>query len=141
VLRVLRTDAPGCLSGSLCAHLHLPGLAKRQPFGHVHLVALLQGFTELVHHAGLEDCVVLVDGVDELPVISSDPTTTVAFLASLLGMLPLIECPGWAFKFFFTQELEQIYVPTLVSPDDCDYFGIAWNAQGYRTDQTETDLL
>lgn len=94
-------------------------------------LALLQGFAELVHHTGLADNVVLVDGLDELPVISDDPTTTVAFLTSLLGMLQLIECPGWTFKFFLPQELEQaLRSQPWFRPDRLRLFRIAWNAQG-----------
>jgi len=70
---------------------------------------LLRGFSELVKGAGLESCVVLVDGLDEFPLTAGDPARAVAFLASLLGTLSLIECPGWAFKFFLPQGLE----PTL----------------------------
>jgi hypothetical protein len=93
-------------------------------------LALLQGFAELIHHAGLEDSVVLVDGLDELPVISSDPTKTVAFLASLLGMLQLIECPGWAFKFFLPQELElSLRAQHWFRPDRLRIFPITWNTK------------
>ena len=78
---------------------------------------LLQGFSELVKGAGLESCVVLVDGLDEFPLTASDPAKAVAFLAPLLGTLSLIECPGWAFKFFLPQRLE----PTLRT---CSWFRV-----------------
>jgi hypothetical protein len=67
---------------------------------------LLQGFSLLVKDAGLESCVVLVDGVDEFPPTANDPTQAVALLAPLLGTLSLIECPGLIFRFLLPQELE-----------------------------------
>lgn len=67
---------------------------------------LLQGFSLLVKDAGLESCVVLVDGVDEFPPMANDPTQAVALLAPLLGTLSLIECPGLMFRFLLPQELE-----------------------------------
>ena len=70
---------------------------------------LVQGFSELVRGAGLESCVVLVDGLDEFPRTANDPDQAVALLAPLLGTLSLIENPGLAFRFFLPQELE----PTL----------------------------
>ena len=69
-------------------------------------VEILKGFSNLLQSAGLDLCVVLVDGLDEFLPTGDDPTAAVSFLSSLLGRLPLIECPGWAFKFFLPQELE-----------------------------------
>jgi len=67
---------------------------------------LLQGFATLVKDAGLEACVVLVDGVDEFLPTANNPTQTVALLAPLLGTLSLIECPGLIFRFLLPQALE-----------------------------------
>jgi len=67
---------------------------------------LLQGFAMLVKDAGLEACVVLVDGVDEFPPTANDPTQTMALLAPLLGTLSLIECPGLILRFLLPQALE-----------------------------------
>ena len=91
-------------------------------------LALLQGFTQLIRDAGLESCVVFLDGLDEFPLTADDPAQAVAFLAPLLGTLSLIECPGLAFKFFLPQELE----PTLrvcgwFRVDRLHIFRIAWN--------------
>jgi hypothetical protein len=78
-------------------------------------VELLRGFSKLVQSAGLGLCVVLVDGLDEFLPTADDPTNAVKFLSSLLGTLALIECPGWAFKFFLPQELES-------AVSNCDWF-------------------
>jgi len=67
---------------------------------------LLQGFATLARDAGLESCVVLVDGVDEFPPTANDLTQAVRLLAPLLGTLSLIECPGLIFRFLLPQELE-----------------------------------
>jgi hypothetical protein len=92
----------------------------------------LEDFAGLVRAAGLTRIVVLVDGLDEFPRITNNPTHLVAFLTPLLGTLALIECPGLAFKFFLPQEIE----PTLrgcrwFRPDRLRIFPIAW---------TESDL-
>lgn len=89
---------------------------------------LLQGFSGLVKNTGLESCVVLVDGVDEFPLMTDDSAQAVTFLAPLLGTLSLIECPNLAFKFFLPQGLE----PTLRTcgwfrVDRLRIFRIAWN--------------
>lgn len=78
-------------------------------------VELLQGFSELVRDAGLGSCIVLVDGLDEFLPTAGDPSQVLAFLFPLLGTLALIECPGWAFKFFLPQELES-------AVSACDWF-------------------
>lgn len=93
-------------------------------------LALLQGFAELVHKEGWENCVVLVDGLDELPSMTGNPNKTIAFLASLIGMLPLIECPGWAFKFFLPQELKlSLRAQHWFRPDRLRLFPITWNTK------------
>jgi hypothetical protein len=78
-------------------------------------VELLEGFSDLLRGTGLDLCVVLVDGLDEFLPTAGDPTQAVTFLSSLLGTLALVECPGWAFKFFLPQEME----PVMIS---CDWF-------------------
>jgi DNA-binding response OmpR family regulator len=78
-------------------------------------VELLRGFSKLAQSAGLDLCVVLVDGLDEFLPTADDPANAVKFLSSLLGTLALIECPGWAFKFFLPQELES-------AVSACDWF-------------------
>lgn len=70
-------------------------------------VELLQGFAFLLNELGLEACVVLVDGLDEF-ISTSDPSQAIKFLAPLLGTLSIIECSGFAFKFFLPKELESI---------------------------------
>jgi DNA-binding winged helix-turn-helix (wHTH) protein len=70
-------------------------------------VELLQGFISLLTQFGLETCVVLVDGLDEF-IYTSDPGQAIKFLAPLLGTLSIIECPGFAFKFFLPKELESL---------------------------------
>jgi hypothetical protein len=97
-------------------------------------VELLQGFSDLLQDAGLDLCVVLVDGLDEFLPTGDDPTDAVRFLSSLLGRLPLIECPGWAFKFFLPQELEPaVSASAWFRPDRVRTFSsIAWS---------DTDIL
>jgi DNA-binding winged helix-turn-helix (wHTH) protein len=91
-------------------------------------LALLQGFTKLIRDAGLELCVVFLDGLDEFPLTADDPTQAVMFLAPLLGTLPLIECPGLAFKFFLPQELEPaLRVCGWFRVDRLRVFRITWN--------------
>jgi hypothetical protein len=93
--------------------------------------ALLRGLAGLVQVAGLENCVVLMDGLDEIPLIAGDAAKTVAFLSSLLGMLNLLECPGMAFKFFLPQELEAtLRAQRWFRPDRLRLFPIHWDAKG-----------
>jgi len=92
--------------------------------------ALLHGFAGLVQAAGLENCVVLVDGLDEIPLIAGDSAKTVAFLSSLLGTLNLLECPGMAFKFFLPQELEAaLRAQRWFRPDRLRLFPIRWDTK------------
>jgi hypothetical protein len=78
---------------------------------------LMRGFSELIQEVGLESCIVLVDGLDEFPLAAGDPARAIAFLAPLLGTLSIVECPGWAFKFFLPQGFE----PTLRA---CGWFRV-----------------
>ncbi len=100
-----------------------PHLASTMPAGAANALdglgslALLRGFANLIREAGLDSCAVLVDGLDEFPLTASDLGQAIPFLAPLLGTLPLIECPGLAFKFFLPQELE----PALRS---CSWFRV-----------------
>ena len=92
--------------------------------------ALLYGFAGLVQKAGLGNCVVLVDGLDEVPLTAGDPGQIVTFLSPLLGTLSLIECPGMAFKFFIPQELEPILrAQRWFRPDRLRLFSITWDAK------------
>jgi len=67
---------------------------------------LLAGFSSLLEDIGMASCIVLVDEVDEYPLTAGKPINQLALLAPLLGVLPLIECQGFGFKFFLPQELE-----------------------------------
>ncbi len=75
--------------------------------------------------------IALVDGLDELPAVTGDQRKTATFMASLLGMLPLIEGPGWAFKFFLPLELEaSLRTQSWFRPDRLRLFPITWNTDG-----------
>jgi hypothetical protein len=67
----------------------------------------LRDFAQLLEAAGFKRGVIFVDGLDEFPETAKDASQAISFLASLLGTLPIIECPGLGFKFFLSQELEQ----------------------------------
>ncbi len=88
--------------------LTAPTTETSSPLDKLESLALLQGFVKLVRAAGLETCVILVDGLDEFPLTAGDPAQIATFLSYLLGTLPLIECPGLAFKFSLPQELEPV---------------------------------
>ncbi|MFH1928432.1 MAG: hypothetical protein ABIK79_09760 [Chloroflexota bacterium] len=89
---------------------------------------LMEGFAGLVKDAGLESCMVLVDGLDEFPRTADDPVQATAFLAPLLGTLALIECPGWVFKFFLPQELEpNLRACKWFRADRLYFFHISWS--------------
>jgi hypothetical protein len=97
-------------------------------------LALLRGFTRLIKDAGLELCVVFLDGLDEFPLTADDPAQAVAFLAPLLGTLSLIEYPGMAFKFFLPQELEPaLRVCGWFRVDRLHIFRIAWSESNLLT--------
>jgi hypothetical protein len=111
-----------------------PHLASTRPAGAANTLdelgslALLRGFAALVREAGLASCAVLVDGLDEFPLTASDLGQAVPFLAPLLGTLPLIECPGLAFKFFLPQELEPaLRACSWFRVDRLHILRIAWN--------------
>jgi len=79
--------------------------AKVEDISNLSSVDLLEGFSSLLIDVGLDRCVVLVDGLDEF-VPTADPQYAITFLASLLGTLAIIECPGFSFKFFLPAELK-----------------------------------
>jgi hypothetical protein len=89
-------------------------------------VELLQDFSSLLTDVGLNRCVVLVDGVDEFP-STTDPQDAITFLASLLGTLAIIECPGYSFKFFLPSELEMLISSSAwFRPDRLRIIHVAW---------------
>jgi hypothetical protein len=90
--------------------LYLHGARGAAPAHNGGLTALdaLEKFGALVQTFGIETCVVLVDGLDESLKTVGRPVQTAAFLAPLLGTPPLIECPGWAFKFYLPWELKPV---------------------------------
>lgn len=94
---------------------------------------LLRGFANLVQQSGLKECVVLVDGLDDFPLTAGDPAQMVAFLEPLLGTLPLVECPGMAFKFFLPQDAETILRSRRwFRPDRVRTFHITWQERDLR---------
>jgi hypothetical protein len=107
----------------------LPASGAKDSLDILDSVEILQGFSALLQGVGLDLCVVLVDGLDEFLPTGDDPADAVSFLSSLLGRLPLIECPGWAFKFFLPQELEPaVSASAWFRPDRIRTFSsIAWS--------------
>ncbi len=94
---------------------------------------LLTEFARLIADCGLATLVILLDGLDEFPPMAGDPVRMAAFLAPLLGTLPLIECPGVAFKFFLPQEAEaQMRLCPWFRPDRLHIFRITWTDDKLR---------
>lgn len=69
---------------------------------------LWHGFSRLLNKAGFHSGMVFVDGMDEFLLMDSDLRQSTLFLSHLLGTLPVIECPGLAFKFFLPQDIEPV---------------------------------
>ncbi len=67
---------------------------------------LLRGFAQLLKKTGIQSGIVFLDGLDEFSQTAVSLSHSSAFLQPLLGTLPIIECQGLAFKFFFSEELE-----------------------------------
>lgn len=61
---------------------------------------ILQSLARLVVNMGREAMYVLVDRVNEMPEMATDPKKPVALLKSLVADQPLLEMPNVAFKFF-----------------------------------------
>lgn len=93
------------LESHLVLYLHGPREASPAHNGGLTPLDAVEKFSALVQIFGIETCVVLVDGLDESPKTAGRPVQTAAFLAPLLGTPPLIECPGWAYKFYLPREL------------------------------------
>ncbi len=103
------------LESHLAPYLHgAQGAAPARDGGLTALDAL-EKFSALVQIFGIETCVVLVDGLDESLKTAGRPVQTATFLAPLLGTPPLIECPGWAYKFYLPRELRPVLY-------DCPWF-------------------
>lgn len=92
-------------------------------------VAQLDALVKLLADCGLGPLVILVDGLDEFPLMVGDPARVADFLAPLLGTLPLIERPGLAFKFFLPQEVEgELRRRPWFRADRLCLFPIVWNS-------------
>ncbi|MGB8648472.1 MAG: winged helix-turn-helix domain-containing protein [Anaerolineae bacterium] len=101
-----------------------PGLLEE-----IDSVEKLKQFGQLVATLGLGPIVVLVDGVDEFPESAKNPQQLALLLAPLLGTLALIECPGWAFRFFLSEEIEEtLHNCSWFRPDRLGLFRITWNS-------------
>lgn len=68
----------------------------------------LHGFADLLVAAGIQPGMVFVDGLDELPETAGSLEPVADFLSNLLGVLPIIETPGLAFRFFLPADLEPV---------------------------------
>ena len=96
------------LESHLAPYLHGARGAAPARDGELAPLDAVQKFAALAQMFGIETCVVLVDGLDESPRTAGKPVQTAAFLAPLLGTPPLIECPGWAYKFYLPGELKRV---------------------------------
>ncbi|MBV6452664.1 MAG: hypothetical protein MHPDNHAH_03424 [Anaerolineales bacterium] len=94
-------------------------------------IELLQGFSSILQKLGIETCVVLIDGLDEFS-YTSETSKAIKFLAPLLGTLSIIECPGFAFKFFLPKELESVvFSCTWFRQDRIQIFAIKWKPSDF----------
>jgi hypothetical protein len=96
------------LESHLAPHLHRERGGAGAHNGGLTALDALEKFAALVQVFGIKTCVVLVEGLDESLKTAGRPVQTAAFLAPLLGTPPLIECPGWAFKFYLPWELKPV---------------------------------
>lgn len=96
------------LKTHLAPYLHGARGAAPARDGELTPLDAVEKFAALAQMFGIETCVVLVDGLDESPRTAGKPVQTAAFLAPLLGTPPLIECPGWAYKFYLPGELKRV---------------------------------
>jgi hypothetical protein len=91
-------------------------------------VELMQGFSKLIQAAGLQSLIVLVNELDDFKHTTRKPEQQVALLAPLLGILPILRCPGIAFKFLLPEETESILRNQVwFSPDRMRTFHIRWD--------------
>jgi len=91
---------------------------------------LLRGFTNLIRSINLKRCFILMDGLDEYPLSDSQ---ILAFLRPLLGTLPIIECPGLAFKFSLPQDWGPLlHAKSWFRPDRLRIFHIEWTEEALQ---------
>lgn len=72
------------------------------------VAALYELLVALVRSSRLEAVYVLVDRVDEAHALADRPDRVADMLTPLIGELPLLECPGAAFKFFIPDDVARI---------------------------------
>lgn len=90
---------------------------------------LVRGFAGLLVRAGFQRGLVFVDGLDEFPATAGRQGQAVGFLAELLGVLPILETRGLAFRFFLTADLEpELARQDWYRADRLEIAHILWNA-------------
>ena len=96
-------------------------------------IELMDAFAALIQGCGLQQALVLMDGLDEFPLTVRHPERMVTFLAPLLGTLSLLERPGVAFRFFLPQEVESgLRLQPWFRPDRLRIFRINWTEAHLR---------
>jgi len=96
--------------------------------GRLSAARLLNLFTDLVRQIGLKAVYILVDRVDEVPPMADDPAIAADFVEPLLANLPLMECPGAAFRFFLPLEIQSALAEkTTIRYDRLLFRQIVWD--------------
>jgi len=81
----------------------------------------------LAQTVGYDSTYVLVDGVDELAMTSSDATAAYDFVRSLITDLQTLESPGGAVKFFMWDQMEETFRGGGARPDRIPQFSLRWS--------------
>lgn len=104
--------------------------AKPEPVDAIRLSAakMFSLFVDLVAHTGLKAVYVLVDRVDEVSPMINDSALAADFIEPLLADLPLMECPGAAFRFFLPLEIQSDLVKkTTIRFDRLRFRQLIWD--------------
>ena len=81
---------------------------------------------DVAKQIGFRSVYILVDGVDELGLTSTDAKAAFDFIRSLITDLPSLEAPGAAFKFFMWDQIEEPFREAGSRPDRIPQFRLKW---------------
>jgi len=118
---------------------HLPseaGLIEQmvQAYATEELSQIQKDLLSLAQLAGCHSIYVLIDRVDEDPETEYDAAATVRRLQPIISNLHIIECPGYAFKFFLPDYLRQELLISRVGrlEDRIATYSLQWDTGSLR---------
>lgn len=118
----------GLVSAALGTTVPMVDKFKTEPVNLGGGLGKLKGLSEIAREVGFESIYVLVDKVDESHLTSNDAARAFQLVEPMLRNLDLIFMPGFGFKFFLWNELQQLFTEQC-RPDRIPTHNIEWTQQ------------